>query len=191
MLNLKWSAVDLARGVIRLYEGETKNNEGRSLAIAGPLAEIMARRDAARLVEGKDGEPIVCDYVFHHAGRRIVDYRRAWARARVGAAHARLQENGRARSGRRRHPGARGHGEDRAQDAGHVRPLLDREHEGHRGGAPAGHAPSAGYRGASARNPVVTAQRFRDVLRSLDLLVAGARFELWKRPINFEFLLSY
>ena len=50
MLGLRWTAVDMERGVIRLYRGETKNDEGRTLAIAGPLIEIMARREA-RLVE--------------------------------------------------------------------------------------------------------------------------------------------
>jgi integrase len=59
MLGLRWSAVDMERGVIRLFQGETKNDEGRTLAIAGPLAEIVARREAARLVERRDGEPVV------------------------------------------------------------------------------------------------------------------------------------
>ena len=39
MLGLRWTAVDMERGVIRLYRGETKNDEGRTLAIAGPLIE--------------------------------------------------------------------------------------------------------------------------------------------------------
>ena len=76
MLGLTWSAVDMERGVIRLFQGETKNDEGRTLAIAGPLVEIMSRREAARLVERKDGEPVVADLVFHNRGRQIVDYRR-------------------------------------------------------------------------------------------------------------------
>ena len=81
MLALRWSAVDMRRRVIRLFQRETKNDEGRTLAIAGPLAEIMARRQAARLAERRDGEPVVADLVFHNRGQRIVDYRRAWATA--------------------------------------------------------------------------------------------------------------
>jgi len=64
MPGLRWSAVDLRRGVIRLFQGETKNDEGRTVTIAGPLAEIMARREAVRLVERRDGEPRVADLVF-------------------------------------------------------------------------------------------------------------------------------
>ena len=51
-----------------------------SLARPAPLS-LDAAREAARLAERRDGEPGVADLVFHDRGHRIVDYRRAWAKA--------------------------------------------------------------------------------------------------------------
>jgi integrase len=119
MLGLRWSAVDMRRGVIRLFHGETKNDEGRTLAIAGPLAEIMARREAARLVERPNGEPVVADLVFHNRGRRIVDYRRAWAKARKAAGFTCQvvnEKTGRRELGRRMHDLRRTAARDRVDD---------------------------------------------------------------------------
>lgn len=119
MLGLRWSAVDMRRGVIRLFQGETKNDEGRTLAIAGPLTEIMARREAARLAERRDGEPVVADLVFHNRGHRIVDYRRAWAKACKAAEFTYRVVNekaGRRKLGRRMHDLRRTAARDRVDD---------------------------------------------------------------------------
>jgi integrase len=119
MLGLRWSAVDMRRGVIRLFQGETKNDDGRTLAIAGPLAEIMARREAARLVEQRNGEPLVADLVFHNRGHRIVDYRRAWAKAckAAGFTYQVVNEKpGRRELGRRMHDLRRTAARDRVDD---------------------------------------------------------------------------
>jgi len=118
MLGLRWTAVDIERGVIRLYRGETKNDEGRTLAIAGPLIEIMARREA-RLVERRDGEPVVADLVFHNRGQRIVDYRRAWAKACKAAGFLYRvvnEKTGRRELGRRMHDLRRTAARDRVDD---------------------------------------------------------------------------
>jgi integrase len=127
MLGLKWSAVDMERGVIRLFQGETKNDEGRTLAIAGPLAEIMDRRESARLVERKDGEPVVADLVFHHRGRRIVDYRRAWATACKAAGFVYRvvnEKTGRRELGRRMHDLRRTAARDRVDDGTPERVVM-------------------------------------------------------------------
>jgi len=127
MLGLRWSAVDMRRGVIRLFQGETKNDEGRTLAIAGPLAEIMARREAARLAERRDGEPVVADLVFHNRGHRIVDYRRAWAKACKAAGFTYRvvnEKTGRRELGRRMHDLRRTAARDRVDDGTPERVVM-------------------------------------------------------------------
>ena len=127
MLNLRWSGVDLERGVIRLFQGETKNDEGRTLAIAGPLVAIMARREAARLVEREDGEPFVADHVFHRDGHPIVDYRRAWAKACKAAGYVYRvvnEKTGRRELGKRMHDLRRTAARDRVDDGTPERVVM-------------------------------------------------------------------
>jgi integrase len=127
MLGLRWSAVDMERGVIRLFPGETKNDEGRTLAIAGPLAEVMARREAARLVERRDGGPVIADLVFHYRGRRIVDYRQAWATACKAAGFVYRvvnEKTGRRELGRRMHDLRRTAARDRVDDGTPERVVM-------------------------------------------------------------------
>jgi integrase len=127
MLGLRWSAVDMRRGVIRLFQGETKNDEGRTLAIAGPFAEIMARRQAARLAERRDGEPVVADLVFHNRGHRIVDCRRAWATACKAAGFVYRvvnEQTGRRELGRRMHDLRRTAARDRVDDGTPERVVM-------------------------------------------------------------------
>jgi Phage integrase family len=117
----------MRRGVIRLFQGETKNDEGRTLAIAGPLAEIMARRQAARLAERQDGEPVVADLVFHNRGHRIVDCRRAWATAckAAGFVYRVVNERtGRRELGRRMHDLRRTAARDRVDDGTPERVVM-------------------------------------------------------------------
>ena len=113
--------------MIRLFQGETKNDEGRTLAIAGPLAEIMARRQAARLAERRDGEPVVADLVFHNRGHRIVDYRRAWATACKAAGFVYRvvnEQTGRRELGRRMHDLRRTAARDRVDDGTPERVVM-------------------------------------------------------------------
>jgi hypothetical protein len=117
----------MRRGVIRLFQGETKNDDGRTLAIAGPLAEIMARREAARLVERRNGEPVVADLVFHNRGHRIVDYRRAWAKACKAAGFTYQvvnEKTGRHELGRRMHDLRRTAARDRVDDGTPERVVM-------------------------------------------------------------------
>jgi integrase len=46
ILSRKWSNIDLKTGVIRLKSGETKNDEGRIVPMAGPALEILKARRA-------------------------------------------------------------------------------------------------------------------------------------------------
>jgi integrase len=67
---------------------DSKNGRPRRLPIVGAIAEILARRAQARLVTR--GEVVtVADHLFHYKGRRIHDFKRAWARAleRAGLPH--------------------------------------------------------------------------------------------------------
>src|SRR5205823_6126990 len=57
------------------------NREGRVLVLEGEIAELMERRRAARQVRTANG-CIATGLVFHHEGRPIVDFRKAWATAR-------------------------------------------------------------------------------------------------------------
>jgi integrase len=87
VVGLTWSMVDLAAGLITLPT--SKNNRGRVLALAGDLVEIMKRREQARLVERPDGEVAVSDFVFHHRGRCLGDFKRSWHATleRAGLSH--------------------------------------------------------------------------------------------------------
>jgi hypothetical protein len=57
----------------------TKNSHGRVLALSGELADLMKRREAARLVETPDREIKISDYIFHRKGQCLGDFK-----ARVG-----------------------------------------------------------------------------------------------------------
>jgi integrase len=75
---LRWNHIE--GDSIRLPD--SKNGEGKSLAIVGDLVPIMARREQARLLETPDGNAVrLSEYVFHRDGKPIVDYRRAWLTA--------------------------------------------------------------------------------------------------------------
>jgi integrase len=63
--------------VIRLRHELSKTREGRVLVLSGPLAEVIERRWALRVLG--------CPLVFHVRGRRIVDWRKTWVRACTAA----------------------------------------------------------------------------------------------------------
>lgn len=83
--SLAWADVDLDGGAIRLRPEASKNGRGRTVVLAGDLAALVRRRERARLVERKDGEPLVVDLVFHRDGEPVGDFRKAWASACVAA----------------------------------------------------------------------------------------------------------
>ena len=68
---LEWR--DVEEGTIRLRPEVSKNAEGRVLIVVGTIAEIIARRRVARHE--------LVPYVFHHNGKPISLYNKAWSRA--------------------------------------------------------------------------------------------------------------
>jgi integrase len=69
ILTLEWSAVHADSIVLRAEN--SKERESRSLALEGDLAELIKRR--RKVANGA--------HVFHNAGHRIVDLRKAWRTA--------------------------------------------------------------------------------------------------------------
>src|SRR5262249_45349038 len=95
VVGLRWEMVDRAAGTITIPT--SKNSHGRVLALSGELADLMKRREAARLVETPDGGVKVADHVFHRRGQPLGDFKRVWATARIKA--ARTHRQGRQRQG--------------------------------------------------------------------------------------------
>ena len=85
LVSLRWSDVDRAGGVIRLRPEHSKNGRGRTVAIEGDLRAIIERRWQARQLKGTDGTIRVAELVFHRDGRRLGDFRKAWAAACIAA----------------------------------------------------------------------------------------------------------
>jgi integrase len=73
---LRWDRVDLQKNQIRLNPGETKNNRGRVLPIYGEMRHWLQMQKAIR-----DAKFPACSCVFHHDGKPILDFRKAWRSA--------------------------------------------------------------------------------------------------------------
>jgi integrase len=85
VFGLKWRHVDLDRGALRLFAGETKNDEGRNAFLPPDLAEQL-RAHRARVEELQRKLSRVIPEVFVRlkgklAGRPIGSFRKTWARA--------------------------------------------------------------------------------------------------------------
>jgi integrase len=76
ILPLTWDHVDLDDGTVRLYQGETKNQDGRVLALPQVLRAVLEQQWTEHLADYPG-----CPWVFHRDGRRIKDFRKAWRRA--------------------------------------------------------------------------------------------------------------
>jgi integrase len=85
ILSLEWRDVERAAGVIRLRPEVSKNREGRTLVLNGPLKELIERRWKARSIKGQNDEQRVVSLVFHKKGRPIGDWRKTWKKACVAA----------------------------------------------------------------------------------------------------------
>ena len=66
ILNLKWSNVNLADGLVRLEVGETKSGDGRTIPLTSDLLRML------------EGMPRVCEYVFTYRGKRVRNFTKAW-----------------------------------------------------------------------------------------------------------------
>jgi len=81
--SLRWELVE--DDTIRLRGEDSKNGEPRMVVLEGELAELMARRKAARPVTTATGDVMLVDLVFHHKGQPIGNFRKAWQTACVAA----------------------------------------------------------------------------------------------------------
>jgi len=79
--SLEWADVDRVQGLVTLRREHSKNGEPRILPLTPALAAIIERRWAARQVMSPDGSVALCPFVFHHRGRPVGDFRKAWAEA--------------------------------------------------------------------------------------------------------------
>ncbi|HKN12797.1 MAG TPA: tyrosine-type recombinase/integrase [Candidatus Binatus sp.] len=77
MKTLEWADVDLAGQAVRLPPAKSKNADGRTLPLSGPLTDVIARASERRRLD--------CPYVFLINGRPIADFRAAWDAARTAA----------------------------------------------------------------------------------------------------------
>lgn len=76
LLPLTWAQVDLQAGTVRLYTGTTKNDAGRLIHLPQVLWSVLEAQEE----EHRASFP-ACPYVFHRSGKRIKDFRKAWANA--------------------------------------------------------------------------------------------------------------
>jgi integrase len=77
ILRLGWERVSLVDRLVFLEKRDTKNQQPRILPLNDELYAVF-QRAAARRWEG-------CPYVFHHQGKPIGDFRKAWCEACVQA----------------------------------------------------------------------------------------------------------
>jgi integrase len=85
VFTLEWNDVDHRSRVIRLRPEESKNGQGRTLALVGDLWAIIERRLTERTVTRKNKTTTTSTLVFHHDGHAIADIKKAWAKACTAA----------------------------------------------------------------------------------------------------------
>jgi integrase len=89
ILGLTWERVDLAAGTVRLDPGTTKNKDGRTVVLTAELRAVLLEswRQACLIVKKQTPEATAREivsaapWVFHRDGKRIKDFRGAWATA--------------------------------------------------------------------------------------------------------------
>lgn len=82
MRTLEWKDVNPDRTLITLSPAKSKNKEGRTLPVSGELIEVIERAHAARRLD--------CRFVFHHDGKPIIDFRKAWRKTRKAVGQDKL-----------------------------------------------------------------------------------------------------
>ena len=85
ILTLKWHQIDFARGRVHLNPaGTVKNMDGRVFPFTEELERCLKeQRVLTDTIQREKG--IVIPWAFHRSGKRIRDFRGAWASARVKA----------------------------------------------------------------------------------------------------------
>jgi integrase len=73
MRSLEWRDVDLTGKIIRLRAEFSKNKEARPLPLTGELLDVLNRAKSNRRLD--------CPFVFHHKGKAVGDFRKAWRNA--------------------------------------------------------------------------------------------------------------
>jgi integrase len=76
LLKLCWDQVDFEASQIWLQRQQTKAKVPRVLPIYGDMREVLAKAFAERNEKHPE-----CRWIFHRDGEKIVDFRKAWARA--------------------------------------------------------------------------------------------------------------
>jgi integrase len=80
LLPMQWRQIALDAGTVRLDAGTTKNGEGRVFRFTAELRAILeAQRAYTDAVQREHG--IICPWVFHRNGKRILFFRKAWRNA--------------------------------------------------------------------------------------------------------------
>jgi integrase len=85
IVSLTWEQIDHAAHEVRLHD--SKNGEGRTLALDGDAWDLIERRWQARAYtpgsrrRPGDGQVHLSEYVFHRKGRPIGDFRKVWTKA--------------------------------------------------------------------------------------------------------------
>ena len=80
LLTRRREHLDLERGWLRLEPGETKNGEGRMFPVAGELRAVLeAQVEQTAALEARTGRRV--EWLFHHNGKQIGSFRKAWATA--------------------------------------------------------------------------------------------------------------
>jgi len=81
LLTRQWRHIDLENGWMRLEPGEGKTKEPRAFPLTAELVAILARqRERVRAIERSTGT-IIPWVLVHNNGRRIKNFRYAWAKA--------------------------------------------------------------------------------------------------------------
>ncbi len=79
--SLRWSELDTEGRTLNLRHTESKNREARKIPLEGELWALIERRSKARSYQGKQGEVIMSEYVFHRRGQPVGDFEKSWKTA--------------------------------------------------------------------------------------------------------------
>jgi integrase len=85
---LRWS--DVRDDVIFLRAEHSKSRKPESVPLEGELKDIIERRRAAAVWQGKDEQAHFSEYVFHDYGHAVGDFRKVWATACCAAGVGKL-----------------------------------------------------------------------------------------------------